>query len=88
MKNMHDLRKTIRYGILSMLGVVVLFICMVCELRTVRADERIQITNFARYSIFPQLRQKPEVKKKKSQKNSVRSPREPIVRMELTGTCL
>lgn len=53
MKNMHDLRKTIRYGILSVLGVVVLFICMVCGLRTVRADERIQITNFARIFYIP-----------------------------------
>lgn len=53
MKNMHDLRKTIRYGFLSLFGVVVLFICMVCELRTVRADERIQITNFARIFYIP-----------------------------------
>ena len=36
-----------------MLGVVVLFICMVCGLRTVRADERIQITNFARIFYIP-----------------------------------
>lgn len=47
MKNMHDLRKTIRYGILSILGFIVLSVCMNHEIRTVWADAGVQITNFA-----------------------------------------
>lgn len=50
---MHNLRKTVRYGILSVFGVAVLYICMVFTAGTVRAEETIQITNFANVFYIP-----------------------------------
>lgn len=52
---MHNLQKTIRYGILSAFGVILVGICMMYAAKTVMAEEKIQITNFARIFYIPAI---------------------------------
>lgn len=53
MKDMHDLRKTIRYGLLLILGVIVLCVGMIQGTGTVRAEIGIWITNFVKIFYIP-----------------------------------